>query len=121
MVLINWFEVVVGKKEDVARARAHAEAAAKSVLVTTGDVQAKYQPINIVFAVGGSSGGLFQTASPQQAFEAARYQLQLAAVALGGNAVVCCRFGYESHATSSLGCSGTAFTVNGYGTVVRFS
>src|SRR5262245_50630852 len=96
------------------------EAAAKSVLVSSGDVQAKYQPINIVFAVGGSGGGLFQAASPQAAFEAARYQLQLAAITLGGNAVVWCRFGYESHATSNLGCAGTAFTVSGYGTVVRF-
>lgn len=114
-------EVVVGKKEDAALARAQTEAAAKAVLITTGDVQAKYQPVNIVFAVGGSSGGLFQAASPQLAFEAARYQLQLAALALGGNAVVYCRFAYESHATSSLGCSATAFTVSGYGTVVRFS
>jgi len=93
---------------------------ARSVLVTTGEVQAKYQPINIVFAVGGSAGGLFQAASPQVAFEAARYQLQLAAVALGGNAVVCCSFGYQSSSSTNLGCSTTAFTVHGYGTVVRF-
>jgi uncharacterized protein YbjQ (UPF0145 family) len=110
----------VGKKEDAALARAQTEAAAKAVLVTTGDVQAKYQPLNIVFAVGGSAGGLFQAASPQLAFEAARYQLQLSALALGGNAVVYCRFGYQSYATSNLGCSGTGFTVSGYGTVVKF-
>lgn len=111
----------MGKKEDAAQAKAQMQQAALAVLVTTGDVQAKYQPVNIVFAVGGSGGGLFQAASPQAAFEAARYQLQLAALSLGGNAVVYCRFGYESHATSNLGCSGTAFTVSGYGTVVRFS
>ena len=105
---------------ELAIARAQAEAAAKAVLVTTGDVQAKYQPANIVFAVGGSAGGLFTSASPQLAFEAARYQLQIAALALGGHAVVCCRFGYQSYATSNLGCSSTAFTVSGYGTVVKF-
>lgn len=101
-------------------ARAQAAAAASSVLVTTGDVQAKYHPLNIVFAVGGSSGGLFTAASPQQAFEAARHQLQVAAAALGGNAVVHCSFGYQAHATQQLGCSGTQFTVSGYGTVVKF-
>ena len=110
----------MAKVNEQALARAQVEAAAKAVLVTTGYVQAKYQPVNIVFAVGGSGGGLFQAASPQLAFEAARYQLQVAAVALAGNAVVYCRFGYESHATSNLGCSSTVFTVNGYGTVVKF-
>lgn len=107
-------------KQETAMAKAQMEEAAKAILVTTGDVHGKSQPLNIVFAVGGSGGGLFQTASPQQAFEAARYQLQLAAVALGGNAVVFCRFGYESYTTNSLGCSSTGFTVSGYGTVVRF-
>jgi uncharacterized protein YbjQ (UPF0145 family) len=110
----------VSTKEAAAIARAQTEEAARAILVTTGDVQAKYQPINIVFAVGGSSGGLFTTASPQQAFEAARFQLQLAAVALGGHAVVFCAFAYQAHATQFLGCNSTAFTVSGYGTVVRF-
>ncbi|MCX5741606.1 MAG: hypothetical protein NT062_03800 [Proteobacteria bacterium] len=112
----------MGKKEvqEAAIARAQFEAAARSVLVTTGDVQAKHQPVNIVFAVGGSAGGLFTAASPQLAFEAARFQLQAAAVGLGGNAVVCCRFGYQAYSTTNLGCSSTGFTVSGYGTVVRF-
>jgi uncharacterized protein YbjQ (UPF0145 family) len=110
---------VVGKAEDAA-ARARMQAAAQAILVSTGDVQAKYQPLNIVFAVGGSAGGLFTTASPQLAFEAARYQLQLAALSLGGNSVVHCRFGYQSYTTSNFGCSGTQFTVSGYGTVVKF-
>ena len=96
------------------------QAAAMAVLVTTGDVQAKYQPANIVFAVGGSTGGLFKSASPQQAFEAARYQLQVAALALGGHAVVYCRFGYQSYSVQNMGCSTTHFTVSGYGTVVKF-
>jgi len=107
-------------KAQEAEDRARAEAAAQAILVTTGDVQAKYRPVNIVFAVGGSNGGLFKTASPQQAFEAARYQLQVAAVALGGNAVVYCRFGYQSYSTANIGCSSVQFVVNGYGTVVRF-
>lgn len=109
----------MGKAEEAA-AKAQMQQKAMSVLVTTGDVQAKYSPLNIVFAVGGSAGGLFKTAAPQDAFEAARYQLQLAALALGGNAVVYCRFGYQSYSTSSLGCSATGFTVSGYGTVVKF-
>lgn len=94
--------------------------AMQSVLVTTGDVQAKYQPLNVVFAVGGSAAGLFRAASPQLAFEEARRQLQLASVKLGGNAVVACRFQYESQVTQFLGCSTTNFLVTGYGTVVRF-
>lgn len=94
--------------------------AMRSILVTTGDVQAKYHPLNVVFAVGGSAEGLFQVASPQLAFEEARRQLQLASVKLGGNAVVACRFNYDSQVTTFLGCSTTKFTVTGYGTVVRF-
>lgn len=107
-------------KAERAAEQAQVEAAARAILVTTGDVQAKHQPLNIVFAVGGSTGGLFQAASPQLAFEVARYQLQVAALALGGNAVVYCRFGYQSYAVQNLGCSQTQFTVSGYGTVVRF-
>jgi uncharacterized protein YbjQ (UPF0145 family) len=107
-------------KAEAAQAAAQTQAAALSILVTTGDVQAKHQPINIVFAVGGSAGGLFTVASPQAAFEAARYQLQLAAVALGGNAVIGCNFGYHTYSTQNLGCSSTGFHVSGYGTVVRF-
>lgn len=106
--------------EPAAMTKASTLAAAGSVMVTTGDVQARHQPISIVFAIGGSAGGLFRTASPQEAFEAARRQLQLAAVSLGGNAVVHCRFGYESGAAQAFGCSTTTFTVHGYGTVVRF-
>lgn len=100
--------------------RAAAQQAAMAVLVSTGDVQAKYQPMNIVFAVGGSAGGVFRAASPQQAFESARYQLQLAAVSMGANAVVHCAFGYFEAASTSFGCRTTTFTVHGYGTAVRF-
>lgn len=94
---------------------------AQAVLVSTGDVQAKYQPLNIVFAVGGSAGGIFRAASPQEAFESARFQLQLAAASLGANAVVHCAFGYSQSSSTSLGCSTTTFTVTGYGTAVRFA
>ena len=107
-------------REQAAQDKAQMEVAARSILVTTGDVQATYQPANIVFAVGGSAGGLFTAASPQLAFEAARYQLQVAALSLGGNAVVCCRFGYHTYSTTSMGCSTSGFNVSGYGTVVKF-
>ncbi len=110
----------VNAKQQAEIARAQMEEAARAVLVTTGDVQAKYSPVNIVFALGGSSGGVFTEASPQIAFEKAMFQLQLAALALGGNAVVHCAFAYQSVAVQNLGCSSTAFTVSGYGTVVRF-
>lgn len=105
---------------DEAARRAAAMQTAAAILVSTGDVQAKYQPLNIVFAVGGSAGGIFRAASPQQAFEGARYQLQLAAAALGANAVVHCAFGYFATAGQSFGCSTTTFTVHGYGTAVKF-
>jgi uncharacterized protein YbjQ (UPF0145 family) len=95
------------------------QAAAGSVLVTTGDVQAKYQPIRIVFAVGGSESGLFKNASPQEAFERTSQSLQAAAVALQAHAVVFCSFGYNAYTKSGCG-GGTNFTVHGYGTAVRF-
>lgn len=106
-------------KEDAAR-KAAAMQAASAVLVSTGDVQAKYRPLNIIFAVGGSAGGIFKAASPQEAFESARFQLQLAALALGANAVVHCAFGYSENSSVSFGCSSTTFTVTGYGTAVKF-
>lgn len=99
------------KAEEAEHKRAQEEAAAKAVLVTTGDIQAKYQPVKIVFAVGGSTGGLFKSASPQEAFEAAVLELQRAAVRGGGHAVVHCSFGYNA--------TQNGFTVHGYGTVVR--
>lgn len=110
----------MAQAQDAAR-RAAAYETAASVLVSTGDVQAKYQPINIVFAVGGSAGGIFKSASPQEAFESARLQLQLAATAVGGNAVVYCAFGYSENSSTSFGCSTTTFTVTGYGTAVKFA
>lgn len=72
-----------------------------------------------MFAIGGSQSGIFKAASPQEAFERATESLQLAALAVGGNAVVSCSFGYSQHAAST--CGGTGFTVHGYGTVVRFT
>jgi uncharacterized protein YbjQ (UPF0145 family) len=106
-------------KDDAAQ-RAAAMHAASAVLVSTGDVQAKYRPLNIIFAVGGSAGGIFKAASPQLAFESARFQLQIAAVALGAHAVVHCAFGYSESSSVSFGCSTRTFTVTGYGTAVKF-
>jgi uncharacterized protein YbjQ (UPF0145 family) len=106
------------KAKAQAVARAQLAEQASSVLVTTGDVQASYQPLRVIFAIGGSQGGVFKAASPQEAFERACESLQMAAVASGGNAVVFCSFGYNEHSTS--GCGGSAFSVHGYGTVVRF-
>jgi len=110
---------VAKQPSEAAIAQAQRAAAAHAIPVTTGDLQARYHPVNIVFAIGGSAGGLFKTASPQEAFENARYQLQLAAVALQAHGVVFCRFGYSASAEHG-GCGGTSFTVHGYGTVVRF-
>lgn len=110
----------MGRPEEAARRQAAIQTA-QAVLVSTGDVQAKYQPLNIVFAVGGSAGGIFRAASPQEAFESARFQLQLAGAALGANAVVHCAFGYSENSSTSLGCSTTTFTVTGYGTAVKFA
>ena len=108
-------------KADEAKAKAEAaelekaklEAGINAVLVTTGDLQAKYQPVKIVFAVGGSIGGWFKSASPQEAFEVAVHELRRAAFASSGHAVVYCSFGYNA--------TERGFTVHGYGTVVRFS
>ena len=91
--------------------------AASTVLVTTGDIQAKYQPVRIVFAIGGSQSGLFRTANPQEAFEKATEALKMAAAQLGGHAVVHCAFGYHPYANSGCG-GGLNFVVHGYGTVV---
>lgn len=114
------YEAVGAASPSAVQQNVELKQAVQTVLVTTGDVQAKYQPLDVVFAVGGSAGGVFRSASPQQAFEEARRQLQVASVALGGNAVVACRFQYESQVTQFLGCSTTNFVVTGYGTVVRF-
>ncbi|MBA3821323.1 MAG: hypothetical protein H0X17_20740 [Deltaproteobacteria bacterium] len=100
-------------KQEAAAARAQLDATVQAILVTTGDVHAKYQPVNIVFAVGSAP-------TAQAAFQAARAQLQGAAVVLGGHGVVYCRFGYESASSTNLGCSSTTFIVSGYGTVVKF-
>jgi hypothetical protein len=58
-----------------------------------------------------STGGLFKTASPQEAFEAAVIQLQRAAASHSGHAVVHCSFGYSA--------TPNGFVVHGYGTIVR--
>lgn len=107
----------MAKADQVARAQMLEQAA--SVIVSTGEVQANYQPIKIVFAIGGSRAGVFKVASPQEAFERATQSLQIAALGAGGNAVVNCSFGYSEVATQ--GCGSGGFTVHGYGTVVRFA
>lgn len=104
-------EETKAKAEAAEVARAQFEQAAQAVLVTTGDIQAKYQPVKIVFAVGGSTGGLFKTASPQEAFEEAVITLKRMSAAAGGHAVVHCSFGYSAVQHG--------FVVHGYGTVVR--
>jgi hypothetical protein len=100
-------------KAEQEQEKARLAAATAAVLVTTGELQAKSQPLEIVFAVGSAAGS-------QEAFLRARTGLQVAAVALGGHAVTACRFAYHSVATQTFGCSSSVFVVSGYGTVVRF-
>ena len=97
--------------DNKATAQAQQHARAQSVLVTTGDLQAKHEPISVIFAVGTDEKVLFTQPNPQLAFARATAQLQQSAAQLDGHAVVHCSFGYYADRGQIV--------VTGYGTVVR--
>jgi hypothetical protein len=84
--------------------------ALRAIVLTTGDLDG-YQPMDIAFTT--VIAGRLETEPAEAAFENARDQLRRAAVALGGDAVIHCRFEHTVYGDPAL------YTVHGYGTVAK--
>ncbi|MCX6726231.1 MAG: heavy metal-binding domain-containing protein [Candidatus Shapirobacteria bacterium] len=90
-------------------------------IVTTTDLNdKKCEILEIVFAYGSSSGGMFKTANPLEAYPKVRDQLAEAGTKIGADAVIGAHFDYR--VASKQGCGGDtqAFEVFAYGTAVKF-
>jgi hypothetical protein len=92
------------------------ETAMLRVILTTGELSG-HEPIDIVFS--SVIVGHFETDSVHAAFERARAELRLAAVAAGAHAVVGCRFQHTMHNQAEQLARGPVFTVHAYGTAAR--
>ena len=95
--------------------------ALRAIVLTTGDLPG-YQPMDIAFTT--VIVGRLEDEPPERAFESAREQLRLAAVQMGGDAVMSCRFTHTVHSQTSNVMLPQApiesvYTVHAYGTVAK--
>ena len=95
--------------------------AMRAIVLTTGDLPG-YQPIDIAFST--VIVGRLEDEPPERAFESAREQLRLAAVQMGGDAVMACHFTHTVHGQIQLPTQEefsyrSLYTVHAYGTVAK--
>ena len=95
--------------------------ALRAIVLTTGDLPG-YQPMDIAFTT--VIVGRLEDEPPERAFESAREQLRLAAVQMGGDAVMSCHFSHTVHAQIQLPLQEAVsyrslYTVHAYGTVAK--
>jgi uncharacterized protein YbjQ (UPF0145 family) len=95
--------------------------AMRAIVLTTGDLPG-YQPIDIAFST--VIVGRLEGEPPERAFESAREQLRLAAVQMGGDAVMACHFTHTVHGQTQTEAQEewtyrSLFTVHAYGTVAK--
>lgn len=95
------------------------------VLVSTGDVPARYQIVDLVYAYGNSSAGFFQSVNPADAYKIATKMLAAQAKSKGCNGVINIRLDYRvalaqpGIAAMVANVSFQCFEVFGYGTAIR--
>ena len=88
-------------------------------LLSTGDIPFAYVPLDLVFAAGSSSEGVFQGVQPIYAYQIAAGLLKETAAQIGANAVLNIRFELRSAAGEGLIGAYQVFEVYSYGTAVR--
>jgi len=91
------------------------------IILTTGDLEVPYEPIDAIFAIGSHTyGGLFGSgADPNQAFDGVKRQLRRVCHKRGGDAVVHCDFEYRVAVSSALIGTHQVVEIFAYGTAVR--
>lgn len=90
------------------------------MIVTTCDItDKKYEVLEIVFGYG-SSGGLFKSANPMEAYPKVRDQLKVSAEKLKADALIGVNFDYRVAVNTGCGSSSQVFEVFAYATAVKF-
>lgn len=90
-----------------------------NILITTGDIKANYEIIDVVFAMDSSKESLLKSAKPSQAFDKVKEKLKERTKQLGGNAVINCLFEYRDAHSPGLVGSKQVIEIFAYGTAVR--
>ena len=84
------------------------------MLMTSGDLPAKYEVIGMVWAEGRDNHTLMNTMSAERAINKATKELKIRAAKLSANAIINCHFAYASHKDAM-----NFMSVIAYGTAVR--
>ena len=95
------------------------EELSQSIAVTTGGAGVPFRALDSVFAIEGTSGGVFQGINPSAAFEGVKQQLRKQCAELGGNAVVDCQFQYRNALSGGLFGKNQSLEIFAYGTAVQ--
>ena len=91
----------------------------QSITVITGGLREAYETLDSVFAIEGTSAGVFQGVNPSAAFEGVKQQLRSQCDKLGGNAVIHCQFQYRNAVSGGLFGKNQSLEIFAYGTAVR--
>ena len=100
-------------------ARQRSNEIAQSITVITGGLREAYQTLDSVFAIEGTTAGVFQGINPGAAFEGVKQQLRTQCDKLGGNAVIHCQFQYRNAVSGGLFGKNQSLEIFAYGTAVR--
>lgn len=96
-------------------AQQQARAAIASILVTTGDLNARYEIIDCIFAIDSSREGFISGVNPDVAFDGVKNVLRARCYQLGGQAVINCQFQYRNASDGRR----QVLEIFAYGTAVR--
>lgn len=105
-------ECAVQKREGLVKATS-------GIPVLTGPPDCSYEFIDSIFAVDSSTGFFYNSPQPQQAFDGVKNQLRLQCFAIGGDAVIWCRFEYRNALGDGLIGKNPVIELFAYGTAVR--
>lgn len=91
------------------------------MLVSTTNIDKKYEVIDIVFAYGNSTQGFLKTANPMEAYPKVKEALISEAEKLSAEGIIGITFDYRVAVKSGCGSSSQVFEVFAYGTAIKFT
>ncbi len=90
-----------------------------SILISTGNINQNYEPIDAIFAMDSHKEGFFKSSNPDMAFEGVKEKLREKCQELGGNGVINCQFEYRVAISQGTFGSKQVIEIFAYGTAVK--
>lgn len=89
------------------------------MILSTGDIPNKYKIVDLVFASGDSTQGIFKSCQPIAAYQKVSQLLGEVAQSVGADAVINIKLDFRVAVSQGILGNNQAFEVFGYGTAVK--